>query len=1089
MGVHHAWGRTLKDIFQRYHAMLGQDQRFQNGFDCQGLWVEVEVEKSLGINTKGEIYSLGLDNFVRECKLRVLTYAAQQTQQSIRLGQWADWDDPKTFLKLRDALKDGDQTVEIRATSGNIFRDKASRLIGQLGKPEFGGSYFTFADENNYSIWSFLKKCHDNGFIYRGHDVMPWCTRCGTGVSQMEVAEGRRIVAHTSVFVRFPLISAPKTALLVWTTTPWTLPANVAVAVNPKMTYLKVRVGEWTYFIGKVNLDRERIQELEADGPKETHKLPSIGTILRNAGSVEIVAEVSGEELVGLEYRGPFDDLPAQQQPGGVFPFGETASSKTAIQCHRVIPWSEVSETEGTGLVHIAPGCGTEDQKLGAEHDLVFIAPIDDAGVYLDGFGFLSGKHCKDVADSIILHLKNTGLLAAKERYPHVYPHCWRCKQELVFRPVDEWFISMSWRERIQRLVPQIRWFPAEGEAREADWLRNMGDWMISKKRFWGLALPIWECESCAAFTVIGSKEELKKRAIEGWEIFDGHTPHRPFIDAVKIKCDRCGMPARRVEDVGTPWLDAGIVPFTTLRYSSDRDYWSQWFPADLVIECFPGQFRNWFYSLLAMSAMLDGRPPFKVLLGYGIVRDARGEEMHKSKGNAIAFDDAAEVFGADVMRYIFARQKPWINLNFPDLKARDHAKPGLDAEVRRKLLTFWNCYTFFVTYANVDGWVPNRQNVPVSERNELDRWIISRLHRIVAFARHSFEEFSTYRLLERLEGFFDELSNWYLRRSRRRFWKSEMDRDKSAAYQTLYETLGCVIRVFAPILPFLSEELYQSLVRSVDQTAPESVHLTDYPAFDQSLVDEKLETSIDLVINLKNIVLNLRTQAKIKIRQPVQTIYVKPADEFGVGILSDANFATQVLEECNAKTLQLIKDEYQLVSLELKPNPKTLGSRFGKEFKAIAALLGESDPKKVALELREKGTYELRLGEQMVPLAPSDLLFSYQGENLVATEVQGMFVALDTRITPELEDEGIVRDFNRHLQEYRKSSGLNVGDRILVKYSAPHRVQHAISEFSDYLYQELLAESIQCVESLDHGIRLQLAHYEVAVAIERSSR
>ncbi|HUB83210.1 MAG TPA: class I tRNA ligase family protein, partial [Bryobacteraceae bacterium] len=779
MGVHHAWGRTLKDMYQRYHAMNGQELRYQNGFDCQGLWVEVEVEKSLGLQTKREIRDFGIANFVRACKERVLTFAARQTEQSIRLGYWCDWDDPKLLLELRDALEAGDREVSATLPSGVQVTARASEIIRKLGSLEYGGSYFTFADENNYTIWAFLKKCHREGFIYRGHDVMPWCGRCGTGLSQMEVAEGRRITAHTSVFVRFPIRGQEKTALLVWTTTPWTLTANVAVAVNPDLTYLKVRHGDWMYYVAKGNYEHDRVQDLQVEGKHETHKLPSIRTILKGSGGVEVIEELPGRDLLGLAYDGPFDELPAQNTPGGVFPYGQTGGGATSAAAHRVIAWSAISEEEGTGLVHIAPGCGAEDQELGKENELPFLAPLDESANFIDGFGPFTGKNASAVPDDIIAALKASGHLVAREKYPHVYPHCWRCKSELVFRPVDEWFIRMDWRDRIQNVVPGVKWIPPEGEARELDWLKNMSDWMISKKRFWGLALPIWVCGACEHFMVIGSREELRQKAVEGWETFDGNSPHRPYVDAVKIRCEKCGSMASRIEDVGNPWLDAGIVSFSTMGYSSDRAYWEKWFPADLVLESFPGQFRNWFYSLLAMSAMMDGRAPFKALLGHALVRDARGEEMHKSKGNSIAFDEAAETLGAEVMRYIYVEQKTGQHLNFPDLHPAGNTGTTIDGEARRKLLTFWNCYSFFVMYAEADGWKPGGAPLPVT--NELDRWVLSRLQRLVGAAHTAFLNYEHFRVIEAFQEFDEEFSNWYLRRSRRRFWDSD-----PLAYQTL---------------------------------------------------------------------------------------------------------------------------------------------------------------------------------------------------------------------------------------------------------------------------------------------------------------
>ena len=1076
MGVHHAWGRSLKDMYQRYHSMNGHALRYQNGFDCQGLWVEVEVEKSLGLRTKREIRDYGIEKFVRACKERVLTFAARQTEQSIRLGYWCDWDDPQVLLALRDALAGGDQVVTAKLPSGRTETARASEIIRKLGSAEYGGSYFTFSDENNYTIWAFLKKCHNEGFIYRGHDVMPWCGRCGTGLSQMEVAEGRRITTHTSVFVRFPIKGKEREALLVWTTTPWTLTSNVAVAVNPDMNYLKVRHGEWTYYVAEANFERDRIQDLQVEGKHETHKLPSIRTILKGSGPVEVLAEVRGRDLIGLEYTGPFDELPAQRSPGGLFSYGVTGGGKTAAESHRVIAWNAVSEAEGTGLVHIAPGCGAEDQQLGKENELPFIAPLDESAVFLPDFGPFTGRNANQVADDVVAALKAAGFLVARERYPHVYPHCWRCKEELVFRPVDEWFIRMDWRDRIQRTVPTVRWIPPEGEARELDWLRNMSDWMISKKRFWGLALPIWVCEQCEDFAVIGSRDELKSRSVEGWDTFEGNSPHRPYIDAVKIRCEKCGGLASRIEDVGNPWLDAGIVPFSTMRYSTDRAYWENWFPADLVLESFPGQFRNWFYSMLAMSAMIADRAPFKALLGHALVRDARGEEMHKSKGNSIAFDEAAEALGAEVMRYIYAEQKTGQNLNFPDLHPSANAGQTLDAEARRKVLTFWNCYSFFVMYATADGWKPGGVSLPVT--HELDRWVLSRLQRLVEAAHSAFQNYEHYRLIEAFQIFDDDFSNWYLRRSRRRFWKSEPD-----AYQTLYTVLTTVTRVMAPALPFLTEEIYQNLVRSVDRSAPESVHLTSYPQVDTSLIDEALEQSIETVIRIKNLALNLRTQSKVKIRQPLSTLYIRPRDTSDKRVLENPDYAAQILEEANLKKLLLIEDETTLVKVRVKPNAKKLGPRAGKYLKAIAQALEQAD----ARQISTAGIHPVEADGQTFELSPDDILLSFEGpDHLKCTLEQGTFMALDTTLTPELLQEGLARDFNRLIQDQRKAMNLDISDRIVVSYTAPPRIAEAITAHEAYLRNELLAERLELGAPQNGAARLSLSGEEIFVTITR---
>ncbi len=1072
MGVHHAWGRSLKDMYQRYHAMNGQELRYQNGFDCQGLWVEVEVEKSLGLQTKREIRDFGIENFVRACKERVLTFAARQTEQSIRLGYWCDWDNPKLLIALRDALADGDRVISAKLPSGVEVTARASEIIRKLGSMEYGGSYFTFSDENNYTIWAFLKKCHTEGYLYRGHDVMPWCGRCGTGLSQMEVAEGRRITTHTSVFVRFPIRGQEKTALLVWTTTPWTLTSNIAVAVNPEMTYLKVRHGEWMYYVAKGNFEHDRVQDLQVEGKHETHKLPSIRTILKGSGGVEVIEELPGSALLGLTYDGPFDDLPAQNTPGGVFPYGEHGGGATAASAHRVIAWSAISEAEGTGLVHIAPGCGAEDQELGKENDIPFIAPLDESSRFIEGFGPFTGCNASEVPDDIVSALKASGFLVAKEKYPHVYPHCWRCKSELVFRPVDEWFIRMDWRDRIQAVVPGIKWIPPEGEARELDWLRNMSDWMISKKRFWGLALPIWVCGDCEHFTVIGSREELRDKAVEGWDTFEGNSPHRPYVDAVKIRCEKCGGLATRIEDVGNPWLDAGIVSFSTMGYTTDRAYWEKWFPADLVLESFPGQFRNWFYSLLAMSAMMDGRAPFKALLGHALVRDARGEEMHKSKGNSIAFDEAAEVLGAEVMRYIYTEQKTAQNLNFPDLHPTGNTGQTIDGEARRKLLTFWNCYSFFVMYAEADGWKPGEQ-LPVT--NELDRWVLSKLQRLIASAHTAFQNYEQFRVIEAFQEFDEEFSNWYLRRSRRRFWDSDR-----LAYQTLYTVLTTVIRVMAPCLPFLTEEIYQNLVRSVDPSAPESIHLTPYPQVDASLLDDLFEQSTAAVIRIKNLALNLRTASKVKIRQPLGTVYVVPRDADDRKVLENSSYVAQILDEANVKHLELRDDSTSLAKTRIKADPKKIAQRgAGRYLKAISEALEGTALK--------DGKYTVEVAGQTFELTPEDVLVSYEGPaNLVCAAADGTFMALDTTLTPELLQEGVARDFNRLVQDLRKSEGLLISDRIVLKYAAHPRISDAVETHAAYLRNELLAERIELHQTLEGGAKLSLAGEEIHVLVER---
>jgi len=575
----------------------------------------------------------------------VLEYSAIQTEQSIRLGMWNDWNSPEELRRLGKALEDPMAETTYVGTHGPV-KGTAESIVGRLGSREVGGSYFTLSDENNYTIWSVLKSCHERGWIYKGADSMPWCPRCSTGISQHEiVTEGYRELTHPSVYVRFPL-RGREGWLLIWTTTPWTLTSNVAVAVHPELDYVKIKHGEEVLYLSKGTL---------------ASAFPE--------GDYEVLEEIKGADMEGWTYDGPYDELELPKRLG-------------APESHRVIFWDEVGETEGTGIVHIAPGAGKEDLILGREYGLPAVAPLDEFGVFVDGVGWLSDSHVYDSAEPIFEDLTKKGLLLRTEEYTHRYPVCWRCGSELVFRYVEEWFISMgekldkpfedltteekdkNLRYQIMDSSLQTHWIPEFGLKRELDWLRNMDDWMISKKRYWGLALPIWECE-CGWYDVIGSKEELRERAVEEWDEFEGRSPHRPYIDAVKIRCPKCNRLVSRIPDVGNPWLDAGIVAYSTLDYRTDRAYWERWFPAHFITEEYIGQFRNWFYSMLAMSTILERRTPFEVCLGHGTVLDEKGQEMHKSWGNAIWFDDAAENMGADVMRWIFCTTKPESDLLF----------------------------------------------------------------------------------------------------------------------------------------------------------------------------------------------------------------------------------------------------------------------------------------------------------------------------------------------------------------------------------------------------------------------------------------
>ncbi|UCC33521.1 MAG: isoleucine--tRNA ligase, partial [Candidatus Bathyarchaeota archaeon] len=941
MGVHHAWGRTYKDLFQRYRAMRGFDLRYQNGFDCQGLWVEVEVERELGFKSKRDIEAYGISNFVKKCKERALRYAAMQVEQSIRLGYWMDWDDPQLLRRLADHLENEGEVLTVKGTRGSVS-DTVESLISVLGTPQLGGSYFTFSDENNYTIWSVLKKCHKRGWIYKGRDVMPWCPRCSTALSQHEiVTEGYREMMHPALTLRFPLRGRTGESLLVWTTTPWTLTSNVAAAVHPEMSYAKVRNKGEILYLAKAALER-----------------------VFPRGGYQVIEELAGADMVGWTYDGPFDELLAEQKQG-------------AVNAHQVIPWEEVSEVEGTGIVHIAPGCGKEDFELGEQYELPAVAPLNEFGIFIEGFSWLRDTHVYDSAEPIIENLRAKGLLFKVEDYTHRYPVCWRCDSELVFRLVDEWFIFMgekfdkppeqvneqekekSLRYQIMEVTKQIRWIPEYGLRHELDWLRNMQDWMISKKRYWGLALPIWECKECGNFDVIGSKEELESRAVEGWESFQGHTPHRPWIDAVNIKCSNCGAVISRIEDVGNPWLDAGIVAYSTLNYRHDRDYWEKWFPASLICESLPGQFRNWFYSMLAMSTIVERRPPFRTCLGHGSVLDENGEEMHRHLGNVIWFDEAVEAMGADVMRWMYCTSKPESNILFGYSLA--------DEVERRFLIPLWNVYGFFVTYATLDEWTPQDAT---TEYSVLDRWILSKLQILIQEVTENLEEYDPYSATSNLEQFVDKLSRWYVRRSRRRFWKSEADMDKKAGYTTLYTCLTTLVKLLAPFLPFITEEMYQNLIRSVRPSARESVHHSDWPAADTSLIDKELMKDMELTIETCGLGRSARNKAGIRLRQPLRMATVV-AEEKALKSLS--KLSDLIKDELNVKELALTTQKGKVLKHEIQLSPEILGKKHGKLFPKLREAVANMDPDVLLRTLTEDQRAEVKVDSQTVSLHPEE--------------------------------------------------------------------------------------------------------------------
>ncbi|KKQ91731.1 MAG: Isoleucyl-tRNA synthetase [Microgenomates group bacterium GW2011_GWC1_39_7b] len=876
MGVHHAWGRTYKDLWRRYKNMQGFNQRFQNGFDCQGLWVEVEVEKELGFKSKKDIETFGVAKFVQLCRDRVKKYSSIQTEQSKRLGYFMDWDN----------------------------------------------SYYTLSDDNNYMIWGFLKKCHDNGWIYKGNDSVPWCPRCETAISQHEMlTEDYKEITHESVYLAFPVVGVIDEYFMVWTTTPWTIPANIAIAVDEKLEYSLVEVKKRKYWLAKDAVPRVLAGE--------NHK---------------VIKTIKGGKLVGLRYKGAFDNLP------GVV----AASSKNDAKFHNVVATDSlilpITVDEGTGLVHTAVSAGSEDFKLGKKLGLPMIPVINDDASYVAGLGEFSGLNAKKHPEIILDFLRRKDaeenhFFYKIEKYTHRYPACWRCKTELVWKVTDEWYISMdspsklkaekcgdedeeqkaldtrTLRERMKDVTSKINWIQGFGFDREMDWLSNMHDWLISKKnRYWGLALPIWECKKCGSFDVIGSKEELKKLATVGWKKFDGRTPHKPQIDEVKIKCTKCGSVMSRIEPVGNPWLDAGIIPYSTISennkaanfevtktkplYLTDKTKWEKWFPADFITESFPGQFKNWFYSLIAMSTVMEDTEPFKTVLGYATLFDEKGNAMHKSSGNMIEFTQGADKIGVDVMRWMFARQNPGENLLF-GYRIAD--------EIRRRFhLKIWNVYNFFVTYANLDAWRPVQSTkYIVHSTNVLDKWILARLNQAVQLVTDSLEKYDAYAGANEIEKFVDDLSLWYIRRSRGRVGPAaESENDRNAFYRTTYYILHTLSRLLAPFMPFISETLFTNLSKE------ESVHLSDWPDVNlkSQKTNHKLLEEMKIAREIVERAHSIRKEKEIGVKQPLNSYSTtsKPVPK---------NLEYLIRDEINVKKLfwNATKDEYDLkITLEL---------------------------------------------------------------------------------------------------------------------------------------------------------------------------
>lgn len=960
MGIHHAWGRSVKDTFLRYKSMTGHSCAYRNGFDTQGLWVEVEVEKELGFKNKKDVENYGMDKFTKKCVERIKRFSGVITEQSKRLGQWMDW----------------------------------------------SNSYFTHTDENISAIWHFLKVCHERNWIAQSNRPMPWCPRCGTSLSEHEMSGSHKEITHKSVFCIAKLKDA-EFDVLVWTTTPWTLSANVALAVNKDLDYAIVKCEG---FEKPIALAKNAIKYI--DGEKQVLKI------------------LKGSDLLGYEYE-------------TFFPWLDVQKNLT----HKIVPWEDVDADEGCGVVHIAPGCGAEDFELGKTLSLPQICPINELGFFEDNYDFLSGKSASEVVEIVFSKLKEQGKLFKVMEYSHSYPVCWRCKTEIVFRLVKDWHIKTAEiRPELIKAAKGVKWEPEFIGKRMLDWLINMGDWSISRKRFYGLPLPFYPCKSCGHLEVIGSKEELLKLAVNP----DADLPelHRPWIDNIKIKCPKCGEEVSRVPDTGDVWLDAGIVPFSTLGYFSDREEWEKNFPAEWVTEM-QEQVRLWFYSLLFMSVTLTGKAPYEKVQAYGKVVSQDGTKFSKT-GYMIKFDDAANKIGADAIRYLFAGSPTTNDVRFGF---------GLGEEARRKLLGFWNIYYFFMTYANIDK--PTIK-APSSD-NLIDKWLISRVDNFVSKSTLAYESYSTSEIIREFEQCVDDVSNWYVRVNRRRFWKNSLDDDKQNAYNSLYYAIKTISQVMAPIVPFMTEQIWQKVVRKYEPSECISVHISDFPTvrdYDLLILKETQKVRIAIACALK-----LRNEQNLKVKQPLSSLYLSKVlqSEF-------KKYEDIILDELNIKKIEYLKDFDELSQERLAINFQSAGRILKSEVNKVKQLCENLNPEENANfveKVKQGKAITFANFDTEIPAECFKVILNDK-PHIARTSENDIKVAINTEITESLKLEGIYREILRHCQVLRKEAGFDVSDRVKLSFESNSEViSDLIANKSKEIESETLSEITDIKDSV----------------------
>ncbi len=983
--IGHVETRVIKDMIPRYRTMKGYQVPRKAGWDTHGLPVELEVEKKLGLDGKDQIEKYGVEPFIEQCKESVWKYEGMWEDFSHTVGFWADMKNP----------------------------------------------YVTYHNDYIESEWWALKEIWKKGILYEGHKIVPYCPRCGTPLSSHEVAQGYKDVKERSAVVRFK-VKGEDAYILAWTTTPWTLPSNVALCVNPDEDYVKVTSKGYTYYMAAALVD----------------------TVLGEGA--EVLEHYQGKDLEFKEYE-------------PLFPYAEKRIGNK--KAYYVVCDTYVTLTDGTGVVHIAPAFGEDDSKVGHRYDLPFVQLVNEKGEMTEETPW-AGTFCKKADMAVLQALEDKDLLFDAPLFEHSYPHCWRCDTPLIYYARETWFIRMTAvKEDLIRNNNTINWIPESiGKGRFGDWLENVQDWGLSRNRYWGTPLPVWQCE-CGHQDCIGSIEELKEKADN---CPDDIELHRPYIDAVTIKCPKCGKEMHRVPEVIDCWFDSGSMPFAQHHYPfENKETFEKQFPAQFISEAVD-QTRGWFYSLLAISTLLFNKAPYENVIVLGLVQDENGQKMSKSKGNAVDPFDALQTYGADAIRwYFYTSSAPW-------LPSRFAGKTVVEGQ-RKFMGTLWNTYAFFVLYANIDNFDATKYSLEYEKLAVMDKWLLSRLESTVKAVDDNLANYRIPEAAKALQSFVDDMSNWYVRRSRERFWAKGMEQDKINAYMTLYTALVTVAKAAAPMIPFMTEDIYQNLVKSIDASAPESIHLCDFPEVHENWIDPKMEEDMADLLEIVVMGRAARNTANIKNRQPIGTMYVK--SEFQL-----SEFYKEIIEdELNVKEVVFKDDIADFISYSFKPQMRTVGPKYGKLLNKIKTTLSELDGNKAMAELKSTGELKLDIDGQEIVLLEEDLLIDMaQMEGYVSESDHTITVVLDTNLTPELIEEGFVRELVSKIQTMRKEAGFEVMDKIRVYAKDNDKIVSIMKNHGDEIKSEVLAEEIVTGETKGYEKEWNINSEKVTMAVER---